>query len=210
MLWIFAGILISYLLGAIPTAYLFGRLLKGIDIRAHGSGNVGATNALRVLGKGPGIAVLLLDVLKGAVAVAVIGPMASARMPSFPQDVLLVVCGVVAICGHNWTVFLQFKGGKGVATSLGVLIGLAFRIPGMPLVILCVVATWGVVFLASRFVSLGSIIAAAALPIYIALFVQSKVILGAGILLALFVVFRHHANISRLLQGKEPRIQGRS
>lgn len=207
MLRITIAIAVSYLLGAIPTAYIFGKLLKGIDIRKHGSGNVGATNALRVLGKGTGITVLILDILKGVVAIACVGAWAI-RTPvqGISPEFLLIILGVVCICGHNWTVFLNFKGGKGVATSLGVLVGFGIILHGLMWVLLLVVGTWLAVFLATRIVSLGSIIAACALPIYMLLFRLPNVLIAAGAILGIFVIVRHKANISRLFKGQEPRI----
>ena len=112
------SLVLAYFIGAIPTGYWAGRLLKGIDIREHGSKNMGATNVLRVLGKGPGIAVLLIDILKGVLPLTLI-----ANLLGISDPLTLVLIGIAAVAGHNWTVFLGFKGGKGVATSLGVLIG---------------------------------------------------------------------------------------
>ena len=106
-------------------AYIFGRVLKNLDIREHGSGNMGATNAFRVLGKGPGTIVLILDIIKGIIPVTVL-----ANVFGLEDALSLVIISVAAVAGHNWTVFLGFKGGKGMATSLGVLIGLAIQLPG--------------------------------------------------------------------------------
>ena len=112
MLWIIGALIISYLIGSIPTAYLFGRVLKGIDIRKIGSGNVGATNAMRALGKGPGITVLLLDILKGFIVVVFLGDYFANKPIFFQVQNLRIFMGLCCICGHNWTIFLQFKGGK--------------------------------------------------------------------------------------------------
>ena len=120
---IITGLIISYLVGSIPTAYLFARIFKGIDIRKHGSGNVGATNAIRVLGKTIGICVLIIDVLKGFVVVLFLADRFSG------YEWFKIAVGFASVCGHNWPVFLRFKGGKGVATSLGVLLGLALSLP---------------------------------------------------------------------------------
>src|SRR3989338_5088795 len=120
---IMMGIILAYLTGSIPTAYIFGRMSKGIDIRQHGSGNVGATNVFRVLGKWPGTVVLMLDILKGTIAAAVVPDMLGLTGVLHRAALALAV-----VCGHNWTVFLKFKGGKGVATAFGVLIGLTIRI----------------------------------------------------------------------------------
>ena len=125
---------IAYLVGAIPTGYWCGRLVKGIDIREHGSKNMGATNVFRVLGKGPGIIVLIIDICKGIIPIMVI-----ANGFGFKDPLLLVLAGVIAVAGHNWTVFLGFKGGKGVATTLGVLFGLTMQVPGIRPVLFLVV-----------------------------------------------------------------------
>ena len=206
MQWIITGIIISYLVGSIPVAYIFGRLLKGIDIRKYGSGNVGATNALRVLGKGPGIAVLLLDVLKGLIVVTLVGNFVITRVANVSEEQLRIALGIFVIIGHNWTVFLGFKGGKGIATTLGVLVGLACVFRGLTVIILLVVAAWFLIFLLFRIVSLASMAAALSLPLCMLLFHRSKTFLATSIILATFVLLRHKANLTRLLQGKEPRL----
>lgn len=206
MLAIITGMLVSYLLGSLPTAYIFGRLLKGIDIRNFGSGNVGATNALRVLGRGPGIAVLILDMLKGFLSVAFLGGIIADKTTYIPQDLLYIILGISCICGHNWTVFLRFKGGKGIATTFGALAGLAVKISGIKLIFGLVVLTWLIIFIICRIVSLASILSGIALPIYMLLFRQEPVLIASGILLSLFILLRHKSNLTRLLQGKEPRL----
>lgn len=203
MLWIITGIIISYLVGSLPTAYLFGRLLKGIDIRKHGSGNVGATNALRVLGRGPGLTVLLLDVLKGFMPVFFLGNILSSKAAFISNEALLIILGISCICGHNWTVFLNFKGGKGVATTLGVLIALSAKIAGLKLVLFLLILTWLLVFFVSRIVSFASVTVAAALPIYSILFKQSRLIVFSSLLFSIFVILRHRTNIKRIIDGKE-------
>ncbi len=203
MLSILPGIIVSYLIGSIPTAFIFGRLLKGIDIRQHGSGNVGATNALRTLGTVPGIIVLLLDVIKGIIPIVMIAQPLIHRTHAAHPDLILILLGISGIIGHNWTCFLNFKGGKGIATTLGVLIGLATAITGLRVIILLLLGTWIVVFAASRIVSLASIIAALSLPVYLIVFKQSKVILTAGFILTIFVLLRHSLNIRRLIRGEE-------
>src|SRR3989338_7947082 len=135
------SLILSYLIGSIPTAYLFGRM-KGIDIRRHGSGNVGATNAFRVLGKIPGSVVLLVVGLKGAVAVTIVGDLFG--LEHVGSRVLLAVAVVM---GHNWTIFLNFKGGKGIAASLGALIGLTVKIALIRPVLLFTLLVWLGVFL---------------------------------------------------------------
>ena len=196
------SLMATYLLGAIPTAYIFGRVLKNLDIRQHGSGNVGATNAFRVLGKGPGTVVLLIDIVKGIIPTTIF-----ANLAGFNSPLMLVVYGLIAVAAHNWTVFLSFKGGKGIATTLGVLIGFAIQLPGLRSVLLIVLGVWAGVFLLSGYVSLASIIAAVSLPICMVIFdapIEFKIM---SIMLCIFIVFRHRSNIKRLFQGKENRVR---
>ena len=199
---IVTGLVLSYLVGSFPTAYVMGRMLKGIDIRQHGSGNVGATNALRALGKGPGLAVLLIDILKGALAVVALGSFLS--LDGIVECVLL---GIAVVCGHNWTVFLRFKGGKGIATSLGVLIGLAIKFSVLRPVLLMTLLVWAVTFALSRTVSLSSLTAALALPCLMMLTGQVIEIVALGWIFCVFVFLRHWPNIKRLVRGEERKIQ---
>ncbi len=202
MLPIIAGIIASYLLGSIPTAYLFVRVLKGVDIRSVGSGNVGATNASRVLGKGLGALVLFLDILKGFLAVWMIGGFLSGRGEVNP-DLLKVLLGTACISGHNWTVFLRFKGGKGIATSLGVLIAFAVSAEALRMVLLFCLLVWLAVFLIWRIVSLASVLAGVSLPLFMVIMKASQVFIFTGIILTFLVLIRHKENIKRLLHGKE-------
>ena len=195
------GVIASYLLGSIPTAYIFGRVLKGLDIRRHGSGNMGATNVFRVLGKGPGVAVLILDILKGVLAVTLVGDWLQ-----FSADQRLLLA-VGAVSGHNWTVFLRFKGGKGIATSLGALIGLAMAIAPLRPLLLTTLGIWLGCFLGTGIVSLSSIAAAVLLPFLMLATGQTVAVISLGVLLAVFVVIRHRPNIRRLLNGQEPRVR---
>ena len=195
------AIILTYLIGAIPTAYIFGRVLKGIDIRQHGSGNVGATNAIRVLGKVPGIIVLLIDIIKGIIPLTIIAD--TFGMTSVWERVLLAL---IVVCGHNWTVFLNFKGGKGIATSLGVLIGLTIEITVIRPVLLWTLGSWIVIFLLSGYVSLASIIAAVVMPISMVLTNQRIELVALGIIFCVFVVLRHRPNVRRLLNGQESRV----
>ncbi len=206
MQWIITGIIISYLVGSIPTAYIFGRLLKDIDIRNVGSGNVGATNAMRVLGKGPGVTVLLLDILKGVLPVVFLGNFLVSKQTCLPEATLRIMLGMVCIVGHNWTIFLRFKGGKGVAATLGVLIGLAFKIPGLNLVLGLVLASWLIAFFVWRIVSIASCFAALALPILSILFHLPKLLISTSVILCAFVILRHKPNLKRFFQGKEKRL----
>jgi glycerol-3-phosphate acyltransferase PlsY len=194
---IVAGILISYLIGSVPTAYLFGRFLKGIDIRTQGSGNVGATNAVRVLGKPVGLAVLAIDIIKGFLPVFFVADLFGG------SDSTRFVFGAAAIAGHNWPVFLGFRGGKGVATSLGVLLGLAGGVLGVAPALALTVGLWFLIYRISKFVSLASVISAIVLPFFLIAFHSSALTIIVVAILSSFVVLRHKSNISKLLQKKE-------
>ena len=200
------GLILSYLIGALPTGYILTRALKGVDIRKYGSGNVGATNVYRVVGPAAGIIVLILDILKGAVPVVVLGDLLLAWSGGMDADIMRLGLGVAAVCGHNWPVFLRFKGGKGVATSAGVLLGLSLRLPQLGLLLGLCIGVWLLGLLVTGFVSLASILAALALPIFALIFGQPFKLLIVTVLLCLFVVYRHKSNISRLLKGEEKRI----
>ncbi len=189
----------AYLLGSIPTAYLVVKRLKGVDVRTVGSGNVGATNVTRTAGLGAGAVVFLVDAVKGLAAVWWIAP---ALQPE-PTPMFRLVCGVAAVVGHVFPVFLRFRGGKGVATTIGVLISLS------PIVALTFAIVWLVVFLLTRYVSAASIAAAAAIPVGLLLDQRLPEELLLGVALAVLIIIRHRANIQRLLQGTEHRF-GRS
>lgn len=191
----------AYLLGAIPTAYLFGKQVKGIDIRQHGSGNVGATNAFRVLGKRVGATVLALDIFKGVLATTLV-PM----ICGVDHLLAFIVLAVIAVCGHNWTCFLNFSGGKGIATTLGVLIGLTIQVPALRSVVGVTFLVWLGCFLITRYVSLSSIVAAVALPLLMLLFQAPWPILVLGLVFSVFVIYRHRPNIDRLRKGTESKV----
>jgi glycerol-3-phosphate acyltransferase PlsY len=190
-----AGLLaLSYLLGSVPSAFLLARRLKGIDIRTVGSGNVGATNAMRALGRGPGLAVFAIDFGKGLLA---------ARLPagwlSEPIAGAALACGFAAVLGHNFPIWLGFRGGKGVATTLGVLLGSAPAVTGVA------VLAWLAVFVVSRYVSLASIGAALAIPAGQWIFRRPLAELAWGSALAALILVQHRSNIRRLRRGEEPR-----
>lgn len=196
------GLFLSYLVGSIPTAYLVGKFVRGIDIRQHGSGNVGATNAFRVIGKKWGIAVLLFDIFKGFFAVFYLPTWVNGG--TLPISVTSLVYGLAAIVGHTWTPWLGFRGGKGVATSLGVLIGLVPTAAGMALL------TWLGIFLWKRYVSLASLGMAATFPFWMALFYRRSeffpLLLLISVGLAAFLFYTHRENIRRLRQGQEKKL----
>lgn len=193
---------LAYLLGSLPTGFLVAQA-KGVDIRAVGSGNIGATNVLRILGKPAGIFVLLVDALKGWLAVVVAARLVwlAFGRPSdgAPLEIGQIIAALCAILGHNYTCWLRFKGGKGIATSAGVLLAL------VPWALLIIFVTWIVVFAATRYVSLGSLAASAALPFATWLTQESLTkVLVTGAMGAL-AIYKHKANIQRLLNGTEPR-----
>jgi len=205
--------LAAYFLGSIPTGYLAAKA-KGIDIRSVGSGNIGATNAMRVLGKPAGIAVLLADALKGFAAVALAVNFFPELNLSFPKifatgdsaaDVALrsnlgITAGIAAVLGHNYTCWLKFKGGKGIATTAGVYFALA------PLSVSIALGIWIILFVATRYVSIASIAAAVALPAAVWL-TQSNLLLSiVTTALGALAIYKHKANIQRLLAGTENRI----
>jgi glycerol-3-phosphate acyltransferase PlsY len=204
--WYLAFLIVggSYLLGSLPIGYVVGKI-AGVDIRKSGSGNIGATNVLRVLGKKYGYTVFFLDALKGFVIVRVSLALVATTPAARPYaDFFALLGAVVCVIGHSFPIWLKFKGGKGVATSAGVIIGL------MPLAALIVFPIWFIVFEICRYVSVASMCAAISLPITIALFLKFKVmdsvvLLYFSIALAVVVVWRHRSNFSRLLNGTEQR-----
>ena len=193
---------LAYLLGAIPFGLLIARA-KGVDIRAVGSGNIGATNVFRALGKGWGILAFVCDTLKGFIPASVF-PLLAKTLWKFDGDAILpLVCACLAIAGHNWPVYLRFKGGKGVATSVGALIGLAPVAAGVGLL------TWALVFVATRYVSLASIAGAIMVAGAVWIFYAQTGILLPFVLtvLSALVIWRHKSNIQRLLHGAENRFE---
>jgi len=192
-------VLVSYLLGAIPTSYLVVRLVKGQDLRRLGSGNLGATNLYRTLGWRYAIPVGLFDLLKGMVPVVVFGPRAGGE-PLVP-----LLLGIAALLGHVFSVFVKFRGGKGVATGAGIVLGLA------PWAFLAAFAVWAVVVAATGYVSLGSMLAAVLLPpaVYL-LHPERRDLVWVFALIAALIVFFHRANIKRLAAGTEHRFGRRA
>lgn len=182
---------LAYLLGAVPFGYLLCKLVYKVDIRELGSGNIGATNVMRSVGKWPALAVLLLDAGKGF-------------LPVFLANrygvTLALGCAILAILGHSRSVFLGFKGGKSVATGAGTILGLS------PVVFLAVLGIWIVVLALGRIVSLASVTAALSLPLFMLAFRQPLAYVLFGALAGAYVVIRHRANLVRLREGKEPKI----
>ena len=191
-----AVIIVGYLIGAIPTGLIVVRLLTGEDIRRHGSGNIGTVNVLRVAGTGTAVVVLAVDILKGMVPV-----MLAVRMglPSWT----VVAGGLAAIAGHNWSVFLKFQGGKGIATSFGALLALSWPAAAVA------GAVWVVAVAITRYSSLGSLLAVVSVPLSLRWLRQPDAYVYFGIIAALFAVYRHRANIQRLVTGTELHITDR-
>jgi glycerol-3-phosphate acyltransferase PlsY len=188
-------IVFAYVIGSVPSGYIIGRI-SGIDVRSVGSGNIGATNVVRALGKGRGGLTLLADAAKGYLPVFV-----GLRL-EFDAAVIALVA-IAAFLGHLYPLFLNFHGGKGVATALGALLALA------PAATLILIVVFAVAVLASRIVSLGAIAAAIAAPVVLWLFSQSLVFVAMGLFLGAMVILRHRGNIQRLLAGTEPRFGAR-
>jgi glycerol-3-phosphate acyltransferase PlsY len=185
---------LSYLVGAVPTSYLAGKWFRGIDLREHGSKNLGATNVFRIMGWKFAVPVALIDMAKGAVPVLVLAPAVStsALFPLF--------CGVLAVVGHVFSVFVGFKGGKGVATSAGVVLGMA------PLAVGICLLAWALLVWLSGYVSLGSIVAAGLFPgaVWI-LYPERRPTIWIFVALAAVIIWMHRANIGRLVAGTENR-----
>lgn len=197
MQWII-GVLLSYCLGAIPFGYLVVRLIARKDIRAVGSGNIGATNVYRVLGIYWAVAVFLLDCLKGAAAVSVIPALVHRS-----ETLYILVCGFASVLGHMFTFFLRFKGGKGVAVAVGVILGLGFSQPSFLLILCIALFVWFVLFRVFRYVSFASVAAAMLFFILSVLFplaIEYKVF---AFLVMAGIIVRHRQNIQRLIQKKE-------
>ncbi|MBN4005321.1 glycerol-3-phosphate 1-O-acyltransferase PlsY [Nostoc sp. LPT] len=205
-----AIVVIAYLLGSFPTGYIAVKQLKGIDIRAVGSGSTGATNVLRTLGKGPGALVLVLDSLKGVLAIALVywlfnfEPIQNYIPPTVDvqlwQPWLVTISGLAAILGHSKSIFLGFTGGKSVAISLGILLAMSWQVG------LATASVFAVVMAISRIVSLSSIAGAIAVSIFMVLLHQPLPYILFGIAGGLYVILRHRTNIERLFAGTEPKI----
>jgi acyl phosphate:glycerol-3-phosphate acyltransferase len=192
MTWLF--VVLAYLLGSLPTSYLVARWVRGLDLRQHGSGNLGATNAFRVLGWRSAAPVMVVDVLKGWVPVAL--------FPLWDGSAVFgwaLTYGTAAIIGHVLSVWVGFKGGKGVATGAGVFLALA------PWAVLIGFVVWGVTLVLTRIVSLASILAALILPVAVFATNAPRLVVWLSLALSIFVIYAHRANIRRLARGEEHR-----
>ena len=202
--WVYgiASMVVAYLIGSIPTSVWWGRTFFGVDVRQHGSHNAGATNTFRVLGPRAGVPVLLIDILKGFVPVRMLPNFSDLQPDTAPWMWFRVALVGAAVIGHLYPVFASFKGGKGVATSLG---GVLAVHPGAAAI--CV-AVFALVFWLSRYVSLGSLCAALAFPLAVIIIYKefSAVKIGFAVVLCLLVFYTHRENIMRLLRGEENRM----
>ena len=198
----FPGLVLSFLIGSFPTAYCLGKLLRGVDIRQHGSGNVGATNVFRVIGKKWGVIALIFDMTKGVVPAILLS--SYFFHPTLGQTLTGLIYGLSAVCGHIWTPWLGFKGGKGVATSAGVFLALT---PAPALVALII---WASVFAWKRYVSLASLATASLFPLWVFLFYskseESQVLFPVSLIIPVFIFYTHRGNIQRLREGTEKRL----
>lgn len=205
-------LVLSYLVGSFPTSIVVGRLFFRIDIRAHGSGNAGGTNAVRVLGWLAGGAVILTDIAKGAAAVLLIARLSlsgGSEAPLLPQDAMALSAGCAAVAGHIWTVFASFRGGKGVATAAGMVAAL------YPMGFGAALAVFALVVLISGIVSAGSLAAAVSFPLLLVVLEKagaasiSPLLVWVSVPIALLIVYTHRSNIVRLLRGEERRMFGK-
>jgi len=185
-------LLLSFLLGSVPSAYLIVKTFCGIDIREHGSGNPGTTNVWRTAGRTPGALTLILDVLKGLIPILVAKNLYADQSLMVPM-----LAGCCAIAGHIWSPFLKFKGGKGVATSFGVFLGLT------PLASFLALVIFVIVFLTTKYVSLGSMSAAISLPIFMFFLKEPAFLKDVSAVLAVIVIWRHKSNIKKFMGIKE-------
>ena len=199
-------ITIAYLVGSIPTAIIYGKIFRGIDIREHGSGNAGATNVFRVMGWKSGLIVLLIDITKGLIATLFIYKIAINSVP-FEPVLIQIIAGLSAVFGHIWTIFAGFKGGKGVGTGAGMIIGI------IPEAVLAALIIFIITVGLTRFVSLGSVLASITIPFYLffkKIFFQgniSKTIMLFALFIPILIIYTHRSNIVRLLNGTENKIK---
>jgi acyl phosphate:glycerol-3-phosphate acyltransferase len=195
---------IAYLLGSLPTGYLAGKLLQGIDIREHGSGSTGATNVLRILGKIPGSIVLSIDAIKGALAVTIANLIFNLNLfPTLPdewQAYLVPLAATGAILGHSKSMWLNFGGGKSVATGVGVLLAMSWQVG------LATMVVFGITIAISRIVSISSIAGAISVTIWMLLFDRPLPSVAFAIVGGIYVIWRHSTNIHRILAGTEPKL----
>lgn len=201
-LYIIGGVLLSYLLGSIPTAFWYGKIFHDIDIRKHGSGNSGATNSLRVMGREAGIIVILIDMLKGVVAVEIARLLVNYNIIQPSREISYeLIFAIIAVIGHIFPVYAKFKGGKGIATLFGMILAIDILTAG---ICTCVFL---LVLLLTRYVSLGSIMATISFPVMVLIFTKFREggpsIMPLGIIISFIVLLTHRKNIKRIFKGEE-------
>lgn len=192
-----AAVITAYLIGSFPTSYIMARALKGIDIRQVGSGNAGATNVLRTVGRLPAIITLVVDVLKGVLAVTIVANLFYKFGIDLVYEFYQGLMALVVVCGHVWSVFLRFRGGKGVATTIGVAIGIT------PMAVIPALLIWVAIFAFSSYVSLASIISLIIFPLIAALMNYSFYTILFSVIICSLSVYKHRDNVRRLLRGEE-------
>jgi len=192
----FFYLFLGFIIGSIPFGYIVAKLWKNIDIRKFGSGNIGATNVYRVIGGGPAAVVLLLDIGKGVLPLLLVK-----KIETSPSPFLLILTGIFTVAGHNFSIFLKGRGGKGVATSFGVIITL------FPLPAISSFGIWLFITLITKIVSLASIVASFSLPVFVYLYTKNIPFTCFGIIVFLLILFSHRENIKRLVKGKEKKIK---
>lgn len=190
-------LLASYLLGSIPFGLIIGKLWASVDVREHGSGNIGTTNVLRTLGKGPAAVVLVLDLLKGAL------PVVAAQSFGL-SDWIVAAAGLAAVAGHVWSAFLRFNGGKGIATALGVAVAFDLRLA------LALLTVWILVVFVTRYISVASLAGALCMPVFLWAFGHGTEYVSTAAVISLLAFWRHRSNLSRLLAGTEYRFGERA
>lgn len=196
-LFIILAVFSAYLIGSIPTSFIMAKTAKGIDIRKFGSGNVGATNVFRVVGKLPALIVLAIDISKGVLVVTLVADYFYPSLRNIDYISYRAVLGLLVICGHVWPVFLKFKGGKGVATTIGVVSVIA------PTVFLAAGIVWLIVFLLTKYVSLASLALAVTLPVAAAVLNKPFSVIIFFVTICLIISYKHKENIKRLVRGEE-------
>lgn len=201
ILALLAAAISSYIIGSFPTSYIITRFIKGTDIRKAGSGNAGATNVLRTVGRMPALITLIIDMFKGAFAVTIVGDFFYGYGVDLNYDFYRGLLALIVVSGHIWSVFLQFKGGKGVATTIGVAFALA------PNVLWPSIAIWVVVFMLSKYVSLASIVTLVAFPIIAVLLNTPIYTVLFSIVICALGIFKHKDNIDRLIKRQEGKIK---
>lgn len=205
MLTLLAIVVFSYLIGSFPTSIIFGKIFKGIDIRDYGSGNAGGTNAFRVMGWKIGISVMMIDVAKGLIATVLISQIRIDPISVAPVY-LQIIAGFSAVIGHIWTIFAGFRGGKGVGTAAGMLIGL------YPIAFIFVFIVFLLVLVTTRYVSVSSMTAAASLPLFLLILdyfgrAYKPQLMVLSLIIVLLIIFTHRSNIKRLFAGNENRVR---